>query len=757
MDKFKYLMRSPTAKAILTTMKCRVHPYALDHMHSYVHNIGVDNEQWGKKDSCNFVVDFSTMDNQGQLKEALEGIFQRPMPVERNIYPHLMHACTEMKALAEGKLIHAHMVNTGSTFNVFLHNRLVNMYVKCGSLDDAHQIFAEMPDRNVVSWAVIIAGYARNGYGEESLKLFYQMVNAGLKPDQFIFSSVLSACVSSAGLEQGRQLHAHIIRTGFELNVSVGNALVTFYSKSGAIDYARQMFDKMPVRDVITWSAMISGYSQDGQGEALQIFRKMPQAGIKPNELTLSSVLSACASLDALDQGKQLHAYITVTGFDLNISVGNALLTMYAKCAKMEDGCRVFHKMPKRDQVSWTAMITVHAQQGHSEEALKFFTQMQWAGIKPNDFTFATVLSACSNLGVPEQGKQLHVHIIKTGFEANVSAGNALVTMYAKGGIIEEAYNVFDKMPKRDIISWNGMIAGYAQHGEGQKVLQLFHQMQQAGMKPDHITFVGVLTACSHVGLVDEGWHFFHSMMDDHCIEPRVEHYACMVDILGRAGRLNDAEDFISKMPFAPNAVLWGGLLSACRVHGNIELGKRAAESFLLLEPQGVAPHVLLANTYAAAGRWDDAAMVRKSMKDKGLKKQPGRSWIEVNNRVHAFVVEDKSHPQTEKIYAMLDRLACQMEEAGYLPDTNFVLHDVEEEQKEHALFYHSEKLAIAFGLISTPPGRRLCISKNLRVCGDCHTATKFISKISEREIVVRDANRFHHFKDGLCSCGDYW
>eukprot|EP01018_Ginkgo_biloba_P025610 Gb_06572 [translate_table: standard] len=430
---------------------------------------------------------------------------------------------------------------------------------------------------------------------------------------------------------------------------------------------------------------------------------------------------------------------------------------MYAKCCNTEDAARVFDKILNRDVISWTALIAVNAQQGHGEDALKLFCQMQHAGMEPNQFTFASVLKASASLAAMEQGRQIYAHIMKSGFEADVIVGNALVDMFAKCGSIEDARRVFNKMSEHNLVSWNTILVGYAQHGQGKNVLDLFQQMQWAGTKPDGITFVAVLSACTHVGLVEEGRQLFASMSQDHGIRPEVGHYACMVDLLGRAGCLHEAEDLIGQMPFEPNAVVWGALLAACRFHDNIELGKHVAECLFKLEPEKAAPHVLLSNIYAASGRWDDATEVRKLMKDRGLKKEPGRSWIEVKNCVHTFYAEDRLHPQTEEIYALLDRLAGQMKEAGYVPDTNFVLHDVDDEQKECMLIHHSEKLAIAFGLINTPTGMPIKIKKNLRVCGDCHNAAKVISKVAEREIIVRDTNRFHHFKDGLCSCGDYW
>jgi pentatricopeptide repeat protein len=329
--------------------------------------------------------------------------------------------------------------------------------------------------------------------------------------------------------------------------------------------------------------------------------------------------------------------------------------------------------------------------------------------------------------------------------------------MYAKCGSIEIARHLFDKMVKRDVVSWNTIISGYGMHGRGEDALALFSQMQEKDMVPNSITFISVLSACSHAGLVNEGWHYFDCMNKVYCISPGMKHYACMVDLLGRAGLLDEAQNFIQKMPIQPDAGVWGALLGACRIHGNVDLGECIAKQLLELESEDAGHYVLVSNIYAAAGRWDDVSRMRTLMKKRELKKTPGYSFIEVNNRTHAFVVGDRSHPQSEQIYALLENLAGQMEVAGYVPDTKFVLHDVEEEVKEDLLYSHSEKLAIAFGLINTSPGTPIRITKNLRVCGDCHNATKFICKIVGRDIIVRDAYRFHHFTNGMCSCGDYW
>eukprot|EP01018_Ginkgo_biloba_P015477 Gb_20634 [translate_table: standard] len=676
----------------------------------------------------------------------------------RVTFAAVLSACAGLEAVEYGEELHANIIKIGFVLDVTVSNALITMYAKCRNLEDALRNFDKMPERNVVTWNAIIAGYAQNGHGKEALELFCQMQLGWIKLNHITFASVLSACAALATLQQGEEAHAHIIRSGYESDISVSNALVTMYAKCGSMEAAHKIFNKILERDIVSWNAIIAGYAQNEQGgHALNFFCKMQLAGMKPNEFTFPSILSACASLVALEEGKGVHAHIIRTGFLLETSAWNALITMYANCGVISDALKLFDKIPTRDKSSWNAMIGGYSQNGYGEEALKLFCQMLWVGLKPDEITFVILLSTCAMLAALEQGKQIHTHVIKTGFELYISSGSSLITMYAKCGSIEDAVKVFDKMSERNVISWTAMIAGYAQHGCGQEALQLFELMQQAGVKPNPITFIGVLSACSHVGLVTEGRCYFDSMSRDHGMTPSVEHYACMVDVLGRAGRLDEAEEFINSTPLEHGTTLWRILLGACRIHGNMELGERAAKCILQLEPEEVSSYVLLSNIYAAAGKWDDVANVRQLMKDRGVKKEPGRSWIEVRNRVHTFVVRDISHPQTEAIYAKLEELSKQMEAAGYVPETNFVLHDVEEAQKEHILCHHSERLAVSFGLISTPPGTTLRVIKNLRVCGDCHSAIKSISMIVGREIVVRDTNRFHHFRDGLCSCGDFW
>jgi pentatricopeptide repeat protein len=670
----------------------------------------------------------------------------------------VLPVCADLGALREGKGIHSYVLRNGFESDVVVMTALVDMYAKCGSLDFSRKLFDKIPKRNVLSWSAMIAGYSQNGQGIKALELFNQMQRSGAKPNSATMVSLLSACASLLTLHQGLWIHCYIIKHEFEWDVVLATALIDMYATCGVLEVARRLFDKMSERNVVSWNAMISGYTQNGYfKEALTLFNRMQKGDIKPNTVTLVSVLPAYTNLGDLGQVQWIHNYIMQSGFELDVSLQNSLVAMYAKCGSVDVSRHLFNQMSKRSAVSWNAMISGYTQSGHADEALALFYQMLLTVMKPDAVTMASVLPSFAHLAALQQGKWIHGYIIRCGFESDIVVATALVDMYAKCGSIDNARQLFDEISDKNVVSWNTMIAAYGMHGYGEEALALFDVMQPEGMQPDHITFICVLSACSHAGLVDEGWQYFDCMSRDYGITPRVDHYACIVDLLGRAGHLDEAEDFIRKMPFEPGASAWGALLAACKMHSNIELGERAAQYLFDLEPHNVGYYILLSNIYAAVGRWDGVAKMRTMIKDKGLKKTPGWSLIEVNNTVHAFLAEDRSHSQSEEIYATLETLARQMEEAGYVPNINSVLHDVEVAAKEDMLYTHSERLAIAFGLISTSPGTPIRITKNLRVCDDCHTATKFISKIASREIIVRDAKRFHHFKDGFCSCKDYW
>ena len=627
--------------------------------------------------------------DQKRLREAVQLLSQIDQPPSASIYSNLIQLCVQHRALEEGKKVHAHTKASGFVPGVFICNRFLDMYVKCGSLRDAQKVFDEMRERDLCSWNTMISGYA----------------------------------------------------------------------KVGKFDEARNLFDEMPERDNFSWTAMISGYVHHARPkEALELYRMMLRhENSKSNKFTVTSALAASAAILNLRMGKEIHGNIVRIGLDSDEVVWSALSDMYGKCGSIEEARHIFDKMVDKDVVSWTAMIDKYFEDGRREKGFDLFSEFMRSGIRPNDFTFAGVLNACADHAAEDLGKQVHGYMTRIGFDPFSFAASALVHMYSKCGNIEDAKRVFKGMPQPDLVSWTSLIAGYAQNGQPNEALKLFELLLKSGTQPDHITFVGVLSACTHAGLVDKGLEYFHSIKERHGLKHTADHYACIIDLLARAGRFGEAENIIDKMPMKPDKFLWASLLGGCRIHRNLELAKRAAEALFEIEPENPATYVTLANIYATAGMWGEVAKVRKAMDDKGVVKKPGLSWIEIKREKHEFLVGDKSHPKSHDIHNFLGELSKQMKEKGYVPDTNFVLHDVEEEQKEQNLSYHSEKLAVAFGIISTPPGTTIRVFKNLRTCVDCHTAIKFISKIVQRKIIVRDSNRFHYFEDGSCSCGDYW
>eukprot|EP01018_Ginkgo_biloba_P024045 Gb_25029 [translate_table: standard] len=551
--------------------------------------------------------DVKTLCKQGRLTDAMDMlrlIDQQGIWVNSNTYASLLHICVGKNTLPYGKLVHAHIIQTGFKPNdVFLSNKLVLMYAKCGGLPDARRVLNQMAQPNVVSWTTMITAYARHGHSEEALAFLYRMQQTGVQPNEFTLASVLPACASLTAVEHGKEVHREIIRNGFQYDLVAGSALVDMYVKCGNIENACKVFDKMPERDVVSWNAMIVGYAQNGHvDEAVNFFQEMPER---------------------------------------DVISWNAMIAGYAQNGYVDEALNIFQKMPERDVISWSAMIAGYAQNGYFHESVDLFRQMQLTGVKSNSDTFTNVLQACASLAALEYGKEIHRDIIGSGFQSDVYVGSALVDMYAKCGSIENACNVFYKMPARNIVSWNAMIVGYAMHGYGKNALQLFGQMQHSGTNPDHVTFIAVLSACCHAGLVDDGWQYFDCMTKYYHITPVMEHYCCMVDLLGRAGRLDEVQAFIHNIPIKPSAAMWGSLLGACRIHANVELAEYAAEHLFELDPENAAPYVQLSNIYAAAGRWHNIAKVRKLMKDRGVKKNPGCSWIEVNKQVHVFIVGD--------------------------------------------------------------------------------------------------------------------
>ncbi|CAM6001256.1 unnamed protein product, partial [Sphagnum balticum] len=574
--------------------------------------------------------------------------------------------------------------------------------------------------------------------------------------DASTYKLLLRRCTHTRNLMEGRNVHLHIIKTGFKPDVYLLNALLNMFCKCGSLLEARKVFDTMQVRDMISWTLMLASnlvhmYVRCGSlVEARKVFDAMQERAA----ITWTFMLAGYAKQGLNQEAFKLYEQMA----ERNVVSWNALIAGSVQNGNYEEAFKVFDNMKVRDVISWSAMIEGYAEHGPYERALEVFQQMEsHASVKPNTVTFIGLLKACANQASQQSARLVHTWIAAAGLESNIRVGNGLINMYAKCGSIKDAYNTFNTMPEKDLVTWSAMIVGLGQHGYAREALQLFHELISEGVKPDGVVFIGVLSACSHAGLVDEGLQYFFSMSRVHGISPGDEHFGCVVDLLGRAGHLDEAEDFVNKMPLSPGGATWGAVLGACRLHGNVKLAERAAEICFKLEPQNSAVYMSLSHVYATAGLWNKATSLRKLMKERGIKKEAGRSWIEVANKTHSFRSGDTAHPQIAEIWSELDNLTTEMEEAGYVPDTRWVMQDVDEHKSRQILRCHSEKLAIAFGLISTPPGSIIHIWKNLRICGDCHTASKFISKLRGREIIARDANRFHQFRDGMCSCGDYF
>ncbi|XP_020248347.1 putative pentatricopeptide repeat-containing protein At3g23330 [Asparagus officinalis] len=662
--------------------------------------------------------------------------------------------------------LHAHLLKSSSP------SVITSIYSSLGLIDEALLSFSSLPSPPPQSYKTLIRSSTSHGLHAQSVSLFIRFRASGFVPNHNFFPSVLKSCAALRARKLGESLHGSVVVLGLDSDLYTGNALMNMYSKLGgsgdahklsdefddSIVRMRKVFDEMPVRDVVSWNTMIAGVAESGlYEEALSMVREMGFVGLKLNAFTLSTVLPIFAESVDVCKGMEIHGYAMRNGFDSDVFMGSSLVDMYANCTRADYSLRVFDLLPNPDAIAWNSLIAGCVQNGMFDEGLSVFRRMLLNELKPMPVTFSSIMPACAHLTTLRLGKQLHGYIIRGGFEDNVFVASSLVDMYAKCGNICVARSIFDDMHVPDTVTWTAMIMGYALHGPADEALSLFERMALENGKPNYVAFIAVLTACSHAGLVDEARAYFDRMRKDYGITPHLEHYAVVADVLGRAGKLSEAYEFISKMHIKPTASVWCTLLGACRIHKNLELAEEVAEKIFELDPKHMGSHVLMSNIYSAAGNWKEAAKTRVAMKRKGLEKQPASSWIEVKNKVHAFVAHDKSHPCFDQICQAWEVLEEQMKREGYVANTEDVLHDIDEEHKRELLCGHSERLAITFGIISTPPGTTIRVTKNLRVCVDCHTATKFISKIVGREIVVRDTNRFHHFRDGKCSCGDYW
>ncbi|KAL4614371.1 hypothetical protein ACB092_07G049400 [Castanea dentata] len=658
---------------------------------------------------------------------------QLGIPPDNFAFPAVLKAVAGLQDLNLGKQIHAHVFKFGYASSwVTVANSLVNLYGKCGDVGDVYKVFERITERDQVSWNSAISALCRFQEWELALEAFRLMLFENVVPSSFTL-----------------------------------------------VESGRRVFDGILKRNIAIFNAMITGYAQNEHDEkALDLYFQMVALdGICPNATTMSSVLPACVSCELFSDMEGMHGYVIKRGLDRDKYVQNALIDMYSRMGKIEISKYIFNCMEQRDIVSWNTLITGYVISGCHDHALNLLNQMQRVELerygdddcvdenrilKPNSVTLMTVLPGCSVLAALAKGKEIHAYAVRHLLASDVAVGSALVDMYGKCGCLNLSRRVFDQMPIKNVITWNVLIMAYGMHGKGEEAFEIFKNLATEGekniiLRPTQVTFIAVFAACSHSGMVNEGLHLFHRMEEDHRVEPAPDHYACVVDLLGRAGRVEEAFELINTMPPEfDKKDAWSSLLGACRMHHKVEIGEIAANNLFHLEPNVASHYVLLSNIYSSAGLWGKAMEIRKKMKEMGVRKEPGCSWIELGDEVHKFLAGDVLHPQSKLLHGFLETLSERMRKVGYVPDTSCVLHNIDEEEKETILCGHSEKLAIAFGILNSPPGTTIRVAKNLRVCNDCHTATKFISKIVDREIILRDVRRFHHFRNGTCSCGDY-
>ncbi|XP_047095395.1 pentatricopeptide repeat-containing protein At3g62890-like [Lolium rigidum] len=624
---------------------------------------------------------------------------------------------------------------------------------------DARRALDETPKRTTPSaWTSAIAACARGGRHRDGLATFTEMLaqRGGAPPNKFVLAAVLKCCAGLGSTEPGRRIHGWMLRNGVRMDGVLSNALLDMYAKCG--DYGRtrrafttmphtdavswnivigaclqsgdilgsvRLFDASPVRDASSWNTIISGLMRNGcPAEALERLHRMARAGVEFNHYTYSTALALAGMLSSPRLGRQLHGRVLTAATEADAFVRSSLMDMYCKCGAMDSALSIFDRcsyVTGDVNFAWSTMVAGYIQNGREEEALEFFRLMLRQGVAADRFTLTSAVAACANAGMVEQGR------------------------------------MFSRAHTKSVALWTSMLCSYASHGKSRMAIQLFNTMTAEKITPNEVTLVGVLSACSHGRLVTEGDRFFKLMQEEYGIVPSIEHYNCMVDLYGRAGLLDKANNFIMENKIKHEAIVWKTLLSACRVHKDMEHAKLASGNLIHLEQCDAGSYVMMSNMYATHSKWLDTLKLRSSMREKRVWKQPGRSWIHLKNIVHTFVAGDIAHPRSTEIYDYLEKLMERLKELGYTSRTDLVAHDVEEEQRETALKFHSEKLAIAFGIISTPSGTPLRIFKNLRVCVDCHEAIKYVSRATDREIVVRDLYRFHHFKDGKCSCEDFW
>ncbi|XP_010446974.1 PREDICTED: pentatricopeptide repeat-containing protein At4g35130, chloroplastic [Camelina sativa] len=677
-------------------------------------------------------------------------------------FPFVIKSVAAISSSEDGKKIHAMVIKLGFVSDVYVCNSLISMYMKLGCAWDAEKVFDEMPERDIVSWNSMISGYLALEDGSRSLMLFKEMLICGFKPDRFSIMSALGACCSHVySPKMGKEIHCHAIRSRIETgDVMVLTSVLDMYSKYGEVSYAERIFNGMSQRNIVAWNVMVGCYARNGRViDAFLCFQKMSeQNGLQPDVITLINLLPACGILE----GRTIHGYAIRRGFLPHLVLETALIEMYGECGQVKSAEVIFDRMAERNLVSWNSIVAAYVQNGKNYSALELFQELWDSSLVPDSTTIASILPAYAECLSLSEGRQIHAYIVKSRYWSNTIILNSLVHMYAMCGDLEDARKCFNHVLVKDVVSWNSIIMAYAVHGFGRISVCLFSEMNSSKVNPNKSTFASLLAACSVTGMVDEGWEYFEMMKREYGIDPGIEHYGYMMDLIGRTGNFSAAKRFIGEMPFVPTPRIWGSLLNASRNHMDISIAEFAAEQIFKMEHDNTGCYVLLLNMYAEAGRWEDVNRIKLLMERNGISRTSSHSTVETKSKTHVFTNGDRSHVETNKIYEVLDILTRMIgeekeEEDSYVQCISKLRPETLVKSRVNSPRRHSVRLATCFGLISTETGRTVMVRNNTRICRKCHEFLEKASKMTRREIVVGDSKFFHHFSNGHCSCGNYW
>ncbi|XP_010432322.1 PREDICTED: pentatricopeptide repeat-containing protein At4g35130, chloroplastic-like [Camelina sativa] len=677
-------------------------------------------------------------------------------------YPFVIKSVAGILSAEDGKKIHAMVIKLGFVSDVYVCNSLISMYMKLGCAWDAEKVFNEMPERDIVSWNSLISGYLALDDGVRSLMLFKEMLICGFKPDRFSIMSALGACCSYVySPKMGKEIHCHALRSRIETgDVMVLTSVLDMYSKYGEVSCAERIFNGMSQRNIVAWNVMVGCYARNGRViDAFLCFQKMSeQNGLQPDVITLINLLPACGILE----GRTIHGYAIRRGFLPHLVLETALIDMYGEYGQLKSAEVIFDRMAEKNFVSWNSIIAAYVENGKNYSALELFQELWDSSLVLDSTTIASILPAYAECLSLSEGRQIHAYIVKSRYVSNTIILNSLIHMYAMCGDLDDARKCFNHVLVKDVVSWNSIIMAYAVHGFGRISVCLFSEMIASKVNPNKSTFASLLAACSVTGMVDEGWEYFEMMKREYGIDPGIEHYGYMMDLIGRTGNFNAAKRFIEEMSFVPTPRIWGSLLNASRNHMDINVAEFAAEHLFKMEHDNTGCYVLLLNMYAEAGRWEDVNRIKLLMESKGISRTSSRSTVETKSKTHVFTNGDRSDVETNKIYEVLDIVTRMIgeekeKEDSYVYCISKLRPETLVKSRSNSPRRHSVRLATCFGLISTETGRTVMVRNSTRICRKCHEFLEKASKMTRREIVVGDSKIFHHFSNGRCSCGNYW